>query len=409
MNNLLSAILSMSLTLSGSLFSSIAFASGAAITPGIYDEKTGNTIQAYCMQWESDKGPCVQLQFFETTKERAYAISSKVSNNDAAQLGVPAGAPIENFSAKKPEAFAITKKAWTDGGGVITGSVFGSLTGAGLLAGAGVAMEVPGRPKISESDDLSENLPTSSNLSNFGSPIYSVYIVNEDVPVAEKAGGNWTTFFDHAKSMSASQRVGYFDQLFGVNSGSDPTLLAFFSAPTGYTLVRIEYNPAYTSAQAHAYNTGDPSGWATTTADVSNPINSAGNAHVGQHNYNFVFVANNDIAQYDQYIANKTAANAQALKWWRQDMYIYFGAVIGGSLLIAASPTLADFFRDLVAFPAYAAKKHRIQKENDKIISEWTNVWGNLFNKDVRSALKVSPQIYDAVKTTIAKRLPFTQ
>jgi len=377
------------------LISLNSFASDQAITPGVYDQKTHNTLQAYCLEWASDHVACNMLQFFETTKDRTSPISEPIDGNAAAKLALPATAPVkaidDNYADPKRDPFALTKKAWGDDGPVITASTAGSLLGLGLIAGAGVAVKIPGRPKVTESQDLSENLPDAGAL------IYNVFVVDEQIHEQEinntgDVARLWTNFFSHAQAMTPETRIILFTQLFQYTSASDPGLLSALGAPSGSTLVRIEYDPGYTTKQVSSGYQG---------------------THLWTRHYYFVFVPTAEIPEYQQYISSTEAANAKALKIWRKDMYIYFGSVVGATVLVAAAPTIADFFRDLVMYPADAVKKHRfhkanqrIQKENDHILQKWTKIWQNLYDKNINQPVPVSNQMYTALVNAIKTKHP---
>jgi len=370
------------------LISLPSFAFESAMSPGVYNERTGNTIQANCLQWDSPSHDvCNQLQFIEITKDKTTMISSRIDGVAASQLGAPATAPVKSIDESKPDAFKITKKAWGfgyDQYGTAMGATTGSLLVAGMAAGAGIAFEIPGRPAVSKSQDLSENLPNENGY------IYNVQFVDDQVKATEASGGTtWVTFFNESKNMSPEQRVAFFVQLFNYNSSSDPKLISNFISGTNYTLARIEYVPGYSVSQV--INNNEQGG---------TPI------RIWYHQYYFVFVPTAELPQYQQYIANTQAANAKALKWWRQDMYIYFGSVVGTTLLVAAAPTIADIFRDLVVFPGSSAHRRHLRKENERILTKWAQVWENLFNKDVKKPLAVSNEIYTALRTAITTKHP---
>jgi len=399
------------------IFSSTAFAANEPMTPGIYDKTSGNTLQAYCIEWQNNSNleheTCTKIQFFETTNNRTTAISEVIDNVTASQMALPGTAPVKSLDTKKIVPFQITGAAWGfdeqgdhHGSGKAMAITTGTMLGAGLLAGAGVATGIPGRPKITESQDLSENLPVESNYA--GTPLYDVYVDNVNVHLAEKNNSRWSIFFNEAGSLSPEQRVSQFVQFMGDTGPDDPNLLKFFSAPAGYTLVRIEYSPGYTTKQVFGYD-----GWwghtqqgNSLTGSYSNGITLDQGTHLWQHNYNFVFVQDSDIPAYEQYISNKESSNALALKWWQQDMYIYFGSVVGATLLVALAPTIADLFRDLVVYPAHAAHNSRIRKENLRMLERWPLVWNNLLGKNINKTMPVSDYMYTALVKAIKTRHP---
>jgi len=370
-------------TTSLALFSTNSLADGAAISPGIYNEKTGDTLQANCLEWQTDRETghqnCVKLQFFESTQANAKPISEPIKNDNAAQLSVPANAPVKSVDSKI-DAFKLTKKAWGDEPFAM-GMTSGSVLFVGLLTGAGVAMKVPGRPKITESQDLSENLPNENGL------IYSVDPVNIDVKATEKADGQvWTTFFNEAKNMSPEQRVNLFVELFNYTSASDANLVNDIGPGNSgaYTLVRVEYDPTYTEKQ------------------VIHQLGYTTSNHLWTNHYYFVFVPDNEVQKYQQYISNTQASNSRALKWWRQDMYIYFGAVLGTTVAIAIGPTIADLFRDAFV-PAVNSRRRR---HNQQTLEKWNLAWQNIFNKNATAAMPVSDEIYAALVKTIQTKYP---
>jgi len=375
------------------LISSTAFAAGP-ISQGIYDEKTGNTLQAYCLDWqagsESTQQICTKIQFFETTNKNTTAISEPIDNVAADQMSLPASAPLKSITDDdKIDPFAITKKSWDfNNAGAITPITAGSVLGAGLIAGSAVAMKIPGRPKVTESQDLSEKLPDVNAL------IYNVYIANEQVNTLEQSSSSpqtWTNFFNAAKSESPEQRVSTFVQLFNYASASDPNLINAIGPGQSalYTLMRIEYDPGYTTSQVQKVNNG--------------PGNDI---RLWYKHYYFVFVPNNEIPQYQQYIAATEASNARALKWWRQDMYIYFGAVVGTTLFVLAAPTIADLFRDLVVYPAHAARNSHLRRQNRQVMNKWPKIWEHLFDKNAKKTIPVSDHLYAALINAIKTKHP---
>jgi len=373
------------------LISSKSFAAGLALTPGIYNEKTRDTLQAYCMEWEeTNHSICTKFKFFETTNERTSTISDTIDNNAADQLGLPATAPLATVEDQKVEPFKLTTAAWD---GAAMSSTTGGLLGVGLIAGAGVAMEIPGRPAITESQLLSEDFP---NVNAF---IYNVEVLNVPMHISSSSQNAWNNFTKAAKSLSPEQRVPLFLQFMQFASASDPTLLAAFNnggaSPSlaNATLMRIEFQPNY---------------------DVKHQ-QSSGNNYLGsstypgrifQGSYNFVFVPNAEIPQYQQYISNVETSNAKQLKIWRKDMYIYFGSVVGATILVAIAPTIADLFRDVVAYPANAIHKRHLRKQNELILKKWALVWKNLFDKDVTNSMPISDSIYTAIRKIIVTKYP---
>jgi len=370
---------------------SFAASNGTQLSPGVYDESTGSTLQAICLEWSSNQETCNKLQFSVTTNDKVDIISSIIDNNNAPQLTVPGSAPV-SAPAGGDDSIAITKKAWSDHLGAMIGVTTG-LLGAGLTLGSVTGYKIPGRPKISESQNLSENLPNPNGY------IYGITIVNEDIPYVNSLNLRvWTTFFDSASSYSPEARVQLFVRLMNYASSTDPNLLQAFglwgngtnlTTPPNMTLVRIEYQPNYKNSPNAIQNSGASGNYQNYTVKNSS--------------YNFVFVPNDEIAQYQQYITNTQQANARALKWWRQDQAFYYSAVIGGTILVALTPLIVDGLRDL---NNVVSRKSVIGK-NRRIIKEWTDAWGAIFNKGQTQAIPVHDKIYDAMVKEI--RLKFAK
>jgi len=364
--------------------------------PGIYNSKTGESIDARCAEYASNQHTCIRIAFAKSLSDQRQSKLFVISSPAIAKLSAVESAPFHAFEKRDP--LRKTKAAWRSSSArnkLIAGSA--TVLGAGGLGGSVVAMKIPGRPYFSKSDAVSENMHDAQ---------LSIYTFNADETISEQEPGagqqQWVEFFKNAASMSATQRAQYFLQLF--NNIQDPfssqirytigqNATDYFNAPDGWVLARIEYLPHYTQSSLQAFKNQQ----GTLVADDFDNPNSLQNISPGAKkrdaNYYFVFVPSNEVTLLNQYAAHAEAENALQYKVWCRDLGLYFTAVGIGTLTVLAIPTLEDGVDDL----GVAIRNLHRQKQNKDIRNTWTKAWNALIVNSGEQPISISDQVFLAL------------
>jgi len=125
-----------------------AVAAHDPLSAGVYDKKTGDSLQAVCTAWEvGEKSKvCTAVQFVLTTQKQVSNIGELFEQSDRDHLISPDGAPYQAVQTKNPVVpngneydgpFQITHSLWETECGIMLGLPIsaGSLTVVGLSVG----------------------------------------------------------------------------------------------------------------------------------------------------------------------------------------------------------------------------------------------------------------------------------
>jgi len=381
-----------------------AFAGGDSLSAGIYSTKTGESLQARCLAWEigDQSRVCTSIQFVETTNSQVINIGGVIKNVTASDMATPAAAPFYAYHATTPEGgpFKLTSAAWGHETGAITlGSSAGGLTALGLAIGIPIlANNFPGiehqalyMPKAPNNESLSQNLSATNSSLN-------VYFFNLDTWNTDGAGmtasgfmPNISNFFSAAANLTPEQRATYFTSNY-ISSESKPGFTIQSTLIAEYNGLEHTHIPIFDVTLARIEKVGK--------------------------NYIAVFVPNDELTVYRNYIQTATAANnanyQAALAYYRanhasqvkmQKKYIgeYCSSIIGGSAFILAAPSIADLVRDACAYPALAIANKLIARKNKKIATEWKKSWNALAGTDNDVPFATSDVVFQAIVTAIGR------
>jgi len=99
--------------------STLAFATDATISPGVYDKNTGAVLQARCLQWSDSDRVCDRVQFIKETNSGIVVLSDVVTSAEAGNISDRSGAPqIQANQVKLGDSLQITHNLWDSLAGI---------------------------------------------------------------------------------------------------------------------------------------------------------------------------------------------------------------------------------------------------------------------------------------------------